>query len=217
MKYQTQPMDFSEELLIRQATQGGLDAFNQLVLHYQDVIYNHTLALLGDPNSADDATQESFIKAFQGLGGFRGGSFRGWLLQIATNSAYDIMRRFKRHPSLPLFPEDDNGDDIESPSWIADPNPSPQSTVETNEFSDSLYRTISELPSVYRNVLTLIDMQELDYSDAAEVLNIPIGTVKSRLARARDQMRKKLQKNNFDLFVRCNGRMAVAIPQYECK
>ena len=76
---------------------------------------------------------------------------------------------------------------------------------------------ISELPSAYRNVLTLIDVQELDYSSAAEVLNIPIGTVKSRLARARDQMRRKLQENNVDFFVRCHRMMTGVVPQYECK
>ena len=217
MNYQTLSNDVSEELLIKQASQGNLDAFNQLVLRYQDMIYRHALALLGDPDFADDAAQESFIKAFQGLSGYRGGSFRGWLLQITTNSAYDILRRFKRHPSLPLFPEDDHGDEVESPTWIADPNPSPHSTIEANEFSNSLYRMISELPSMYRNVLTLVDVQELDYSDAAEVLSIPIGTVKSRLARARDQMRKKLQENNVNFFIRSN-RMACAVAaQYECK
>ena len=216
MNYQTLSNDVSEELLIKQASQGNLDAFNQLVLRHQDMIYRHALALLGDPDSADDAAQESFIKAFQGLGGFRGGSFRGWLLQITTNSAYDILRRLKRHPVLPLFPEDDHGDEVESPSWIADPNLSPHSTIEANEFSNSLYRMISELPSAYRNVLTLVDVQELDYSEAAEVLSIPIGTVKSCLARARDQMRKKLQENNVTFFIRSN-RMACAVAaQYEC-
>jgi RNA polymerase sigma-70 factor (ECF subfamily) len=216
MNYQTLSNDVSEELLIKQASQGDLDAFNQLVLRHQDMIYRHALALLGDPDSADDAAQESFIKAFQGLGGFRGGSFRGWLLQITTNSAYDILRRFKRHPVLPLFPEDDHGDEVESPSWIADPNLSPHSTIEANEFSNSLYRMISELPSAYRNVLTLVDVQELDYSEAAEVLSIPIGTVKSRLARARDQMRKKLQENNVTFFIRSNRMACAVVAQYEC-
>ena len=216
MSYQTQTDLLSEELLIKQASLGDLDAFNQLVLRYQDMTYKHTLTLLGDPDSADDAAQDSFIKAFQGLKGYHGGSFRGWLLQIATNSAYDILRRIKRHPNLPLFPEDDNGDEMESPAWIADPNPLPHSKVEANEFSDNLYRMISDLPSTYRNVLTLIDVQELDYATTAEVLNIPIGTVKSRLARARDQMRRKLQEENVDFFTRCNRMVTAVRPQCEC-
>jgi len=217
MKHQTQPNLRSEELLIDKASQGDLDAFNQLVLCYQDVIYNHCLVLLGDSDAADDAAQESFIKAFQGLNGFRGGSFRAWLFQIATNSAYDILRRFRRHPILPLFPEDDLGEEVESPAWIADPNPSPHFVMEKKEFSDTLYRMISELPGTYRNVLTLVDVQELDYSTAAAVLNVPIGTVKSRLARARDQIRRKLQEDNVNFFIRCNRMVTTASPQCKCE
>jgi RNA polymerase sigma-70 factor (ECF subfamily) len=216
MKHQTQPNLRSEELLIDQASKGDLDAFNQLVLRYQDMVYNHCLALLGDIDAADDAAQESFIKAFQGLNGFRGGSFRAWLLQIATNSTFDNLRRSRRHPSLPLFPEDDHGEEVESPTWIADPNPAPHIVMEKKEFSDKLYSMIRELPSTYCNVLTLIDVQELDYSTAAEVLNIPIGTVKSRLARARDQIRRKLQEDNMDFFIRCNRMVTTASPQCEC-
>jgi len=216
LKYQVQPNLFSEELLIDQASLGDLDAFNQLVLHYQDMIYHHCLVLLGDPSSADDAAQESFIKAFQGLSGFRGGSFRNWLLRIATNSAYDFLRRIKRSQSLPLFPEDDNGDEMESPTWIVDPHQSPHFMIERNEFSDNLYRMISELPSAYRNVLTIIDVQELDYSTAAEVLGIPLGTVKSRLARAREQMRRKLQDDNVNFFIRCNSMVSTVATQCEC-
>ena len=82
----------NEETLIRLASQGDLEAFNQLVLIYQNIAYNHAYALLGDPALSDDATQESFIKAFQNMGNFRGSafSFRAWLLRIVTNSAYDI-------------------------------------------------------------------------------------------------------------------------------
>ena len=217
VSFQTQVNPVSEELLIKQASQGDLDAFNQLVLHYQDTIYNHAFVLLGDPDTAGDAAQETFIKAFQGLSGFRGGSFRSWLLQIVTNSAYDILRRFKRHPNLPLFPEDDNGEEVESPIWLADSSQSPHSAAEENEFSDNLYRMIGELPGAYRNVLTLINVQEMDYADAAEVLNVPLGTVKSRLARARDQMRRKLQENNVDFFIRCNRMAGTVTPQCECR
>ena len=189
----SQSIQFDEELLIRQAANGSLDAFNQLVLNYQNMTYNHAHALLGDSALAEDATQESFIKAFQAISGFRGGSFRGWLLRIVTNSAYDMLRRSRRHPNQPLFPEDENGEEIESAKWLADPNPSVQSTVEQNEFSKDIYKAIDELPDAYRSVLTLIDLHELDYAEAAQALKIPIGTVKSRLARARIQMKDKLK------------------------
>lgn len=185
---------FAEETLVERARKGDLDAFNQLVLAYQDMAYNHARALLGDPASAEDAAQESFIKAFQNLGAFRGGSFRGWLLRIVTNSAYDLLRRSKRRPTQPLFSEDGDGEEVESPAWIADPNASVEKTVEETEESKRLRQMLDELPDVYRSVITLVDLYELNYTEAAKALNVPIGTVKSRLARARLQMRMKLRK-----------------------
>jgi RNA polymerase sigma-70 factor, ECF subfamily len=181
-----------EVALINKAMRGDLEAFNQLVLNYQDMAYNHARALLGDPDSAEDAVQDSFIKAFQNLHGFRGGSFRGWLLRIVTNSAYDMLRRSGRRPTQPLFPEGDDGEEIESPAWLADPNASVQETVEREEESKRLYQLLDELPEVYRSVLTLIDLYELDYLEVAEALKVPIGTIKSRLARARLKMKQKV-------------------------
>lgn len=186
----------SETSWINNAAQGDLDAFNQLVLEYQSLAYNHAYALLGDPSAAEDAAQESFIRAFQNMRSFRGGSFRAWLLRIVTNAAYDFLRRAKRHPAEPLFPEDEYGQEIESPSWLADPSPSVEANVEEKEFLTGLYKILDELPEIYRSVITLVDLNELDYSEAATILKIPIGTVKSRLARARLQVKEKLQRNS---------------------
>ena len=184
-----------EEMWVRRAARGDLEAFNQLVLNFQDMAYSHARALLGDPDSAEDVVQDSFIKAFQSLNGFRGGSFRGWLLRIVTNSAYDMLRRSGRRPTQPLFPEGEDGEEIESPAWLADLNASVQETVEREEESKRLYQLLDELPEVYRSVLTLIDLYELDYLEAAEALKVPIGTIKSRLARARLRMKEKLKNN----------------------
>jgi len=182
----------NEQTLVTLASKGDLDAFNQLVLTHQNMAYHHAYSLLGDPDQAEDATQESFIKAFQAISGFRGGSFRSWLLRIVTNSAYDMLRRSRRHPTQPLFPVDEDGEEIESAAWLVDPNASIQSTVEQNELSKDIYKVLDELPTVYRSVLTLIDVHDLDYTEAAQALKVPIGTVKSRLARARLQMKEKL-------------------------
>jgi RNA polymerase sigma-70 factor, ECF subfamily len=187
---------YDEMALIGMAARGNLDAFNQLVFVYQELAYNHAYALLGDPDLAQDAAQDSFIKAFQGINGFRGGSFRGWLLKIVTNSTYDILRHSHRRPTQPLFPEDENGKEIESPTWIADPQASVETTVEHKEDIERLYQILNELPDVYRRVITLIDINELDYAEAAQMLKIPIGTVKSRLARARLQIMEKLRNNS---------------------
>lgn len=183
----------TDDVWIQQASKGDLDALNQLVLAYQNMAYRHAYALLGDPALAEDATQESFIKAFQAMDRFRGGSFRGWLLKIVTNSAYDLLRRDRKHPAQPLFPEDENGEELESPAWLFDPASSVQDAVERNDLTRELNQLLRKLPEVYRSVLLLVDVDELDYSEAAQALNVPIGTVKSRLARARLQMQRKLK------------------------
>jgi RNA polymerase sigma-70 factor, ECF subfamily len=157
----------TETILIDKAVKGDMDAFDQLILTYQDMAYNYARALLGDPAGAEDAAQESFIKAFRYIKGFRGGSFRSWLLKIVTHSAYDMLRWSSRHPTQLLFPVDEDGEDIESPPWLVDPD-------------------------VYRSVITLVDLYEIDYTEAADALKVPIGTVKSRLARARLRMKEKL-------------------------
>ena len=190
-KFNTHPS--SNDLLIRQAAAGDLEAFNALVLAYQNMVYHQAFALLGDQNTAEDAAQESFIKAFENITQFHGGSFRAWLLKIATNVAYDALRRSKRRPTQPLHTEDKDGDEIESVSWLADPGPSVSALVEQNELAREIYRALGDLPDAYRSVLTLIDLHELDYKEAAQVLRIPIGTIKSRLARARLQMKNKLK------------------------
>jgi RNA polymerase sigma-70 factor, ECF subfamily len=181
-----------EELWIVQASNGDLDAFNQLVLKHQGVAYHHALAMLNDEWLAEEVTQDSFLKAFQNVRGFRGGSFRAWLMRIVTNTAYDWLRQSARRPSQPLFPKDEHGEEVETPYWIADPNTLVEDAVERNEDHEFLYRNLDELQDIYRDIITLIDIQGFDYLEAAQALNVPVGTVKSRLARARLQMKEKL-------------------------
>jgi RNA polymerase sigma-70 factor (ECF subfamily) len=104
-----------------------------------------------------------------------------------------MLRRSKRHPTQSLYPVDEYDDEIEAPVWLADTTTSVQDTVEQSEFSKDLYRLIDELPAVYRTVLTLVDLHDFDYAEVADALNIPIGTVKSRLARARHRISEKLR------------------------
>lgn len=186
----------SEHDLIQQAQAGDIEAFNQLILRYQDGLYQYASALSGDPDLADDITQETFIKAFQNINAVQSGTFRPWLFKIATNTFRDMARRSLKHPWIALYPKDENGDEVESPSWLIDMNPSVENTVLMNEMSADLYAMLDELPEVHRTILTLIDVQEMDYIEAAEILQVPLGTVKSRLARARLQMKLKLQHNH---------------------
>ncbi len=199
----------TEETWIRLAADGDLDAFNQLVLKHQDSAYHHALAMLNDGWLAEEAVQDSFLKAFQNMNSFRGGSFRGWLMRIVTNTAYDMLRRSAKRPTQPLLPDDEDGEEIESPRWMADPNASVEGAVERDEQAQVIHHTLSELQNIYRDVLTLVDLQEFDYEEAAQALNIPIGTVKSRLARARLKARQLLSSKLGDRFSMSTSALAV--------
>jgi len=163
----------------------NLADFNELVLAHQDMIYNQAYRMLGDHPAAEDATQETFIIAYNKCNTFRGGSLAGWLLRIVTNLCLDELRRRKRSRTLPLEPVNGYGEVIESPKWLADPAESPEEAVERGDVNAALQAGINHLSPVYRSALVLVDIQELSYAEAAEVIGCPIGTVKSRLARAR--------------------------------
>jgi len=163
-----------ELALIRDARKGDLDYFNRLVLAYQDLLYHQAYCLMGESDAAEDATQNAFISAYKNLKSFRGGSFKAWLLRIVTNVCYDELRRRKRRPTTPLEPLNKEDERIESPQWLTDPAESPEEFTERSELS---------------RVVVLVDIQGLDYREASEAIGKPLGTVKSRLARARLRMR----------------------------
>ena len=149
--------------------------------------------MMGELEIAEDATQDAFISAFRNLGSYRGGSFKAWLLRIVTNLCYDELRRRKRHPTTPLEPLDSDEEEIESPQWIADPGEMPEEYTQRRELSWALQNCLESLPLDFRSVVILVDIQGMDYSEAAQVIRKPLGTVKSRLARARLRMRDCLQ------------------------
>ena len=174
-----------ETALIQEAARGDLDSFNRLVLAYQDMVYNQAYRLLGDDAEAADAAQETFLSAYNHLRSFRGGSFKAWLLRITTNTCYDELRRKKRRPTQPLEPVDEDDDEIESPTWLADPAASPEKQVEQQEVSRAIQDCLEGLPLEFRAVVVLVDLQGMDYAEASKAIGKPLGTVKSRLARAR--------------------------------
>jgi RNA polymerase sigma-70 factor (ECF subfamily) len=179
-----------DEIALIQAARGGdLDSFNRLVLAYQDLVYNQAYRMIGEEESADDATQNAFISAYNHLGSFRGGSFKAWLLRIVTNACYDELRRRKRRPTIPLEPLDDAGEEVESPSWIVDPADRPEEQVLRIELQNAIQHCLDKLPDDFRSAVVMVDVQGLDYSEAAESIGTPIGTIKSRLARARLRLR----------------------------
>src|SRR5512138_2830420 len=182
-----------EQALIHDAQEGNLDAFNTLILYYQDSIYNTALRILGDEDLAADATQEAFISAFKSISTFRGGSFKAWLMRTVTNACYDELRRQKRKPTTPLEPETEDGEEMDSPRWLADPNMTPAEQSEADELEHAIQHCLDTLPVEFRTVVVLADLQGLDYSDVAVAVRAPLGTIKSRLARARLRLRECLQ------------------------
>lgn len=182
-----------EGALIQDALDGDLNAFNTLVLHYQDLAYNIAYRVMGEHAAADDAAQEAFISAYQKLGQYRGGSFKSWLLRIVTNNCYDELRRRQRQPVTPLKPELPGGEVLEDPYWIEDESASPEEQTEQAELQTAIQNCINTLDRKFKIILVLVDVEGMDYQAAAEVAGMPIGTVKSRLARARERVQNCLQ------------------------
>jgi len=185
------PMD--EQALIQEAQNGSLDAFNTLILHYQDSVFNTAVRILGDEDLAADAAQEAFISAFKSLSSFRGGSFKAWLMRTVTNACYDELRRQKRRPTTPLEPDTEDGDEMDSPRWLADPNMTPDQEAEANELEHAIQHCLENLPLEFKTVVVMADIQGMDYAEVATSIRVPLGTIKSRLARARLRLRECLQ------------------------
>jgi RNA polymerase sigma-70 factor (ECF subfamily) len=179
--------------LIMLAKEGDLNSFNQLVLIYQDQVYNQAYRVMGEHNSAEDATQEAFISAFRKMHTFRGGSFRAWIFRIVTNACYDELRKRKRRPTTPLEPLNDNMEEIESPKWMMDTKELPEDSAQRAELAKAIQSCIDQLSDDFRMVVILVDIQGFNYQEASDVLNKPLGTIKSRLARARNNLRTCLQ------------------------
>jgi RNA polymerase sigma-70 factor (ECF subfamily) len=183
-----------ELTLIRAAQRGDLEAFNQLVLLYQDFLFRIALNILRDEDAAADAVQQALISAFRYLQAFRGGSFRSWLSRIVVNASYDGLRRNARSRTLPLELLNQDDEEMEPAAWLADPSPSPEAQVENSDLLNAIQASLQDLPEQYRLALTLVDVEGLSYEQAAAALNVPKGTIKSRLARARNSLRTTLQR-----------------------
>jgi len=182
-----------ETALINSAQQGDLDAFNTIILHYQDTVFNTALRILGDEDQAQDAAQEAFISAFQSIKSFRGGSFKAWIMRTVTNACYDELRRQKRRPTTPLEPETSDGEEIDSPKWLEDKSMTPAQKAEADELEHAIQHCLDALPNEFRSVVVLADIQGMDYSEVATSARVPLGTIKSRLARARLRLRECLR------------------------
>ena len=181
-----------EAALIQSARKGSLDAFNTLVLTYQHQVYNLAYRIMGEEAAASDATQEAFISAYKNLKSFRGGSFKSWLLRIVTNACYDDLRRRKRRPATSLD-ELTDGEDGEAEFDVPTPEDGPETIAQRHELAGLIQQGITTLPDDQRIVLVLSDVQGMSYEEIASITNSNLGTVKSRLSRARAKLREYLQ------------------------
>jgi len=186
-------MKTTENSLIISAQHGDMDAFNALILSHQDMLYRVALRIVHDEFIAEDAMQEAMTHAFRHFRSFRGGNFKSWLARVTVNACYDELRRGKRHNGIPLEAFTSEGDEVESPDWMRDPATSPEERAEVSELKSAMQDCIKALVPDYRLIVILVDMEGMSYEEAAYVAHVPVGTVKSRLARARMQLRKSLQ------------------------
>lgn len=184
---------FSDQSLISLIKSGDKEAFNILVKRYEKKVLNILYLQLGNIPDLEDLAQEVFIKVFKNLNRFRGeAKFSTWIYRITINVAYDYKRKFKEGYSLDEPIGEDTEDTFEK--VISSEEEDPLSIVEKEDIKKKLHKLIKELPKEYQEVLILREYEGLSYEEISEILRCPIGTVESRLYRARKELKEKLLK-----------------------
>jgi RNA polymerase sigma-70 factor (ECF subfamily) len=176
-----------EETLIAQSREGDLDSFNALVEMYQNQVFAVALRMVRDAALAEDLAQDAFISAYRNLNQYRGGSFKSWLMRIVRNATLDSLRKTQRRPTDSL---DENMVAFES--QLVSDEPTPDDVAENAELGDHIKEVMADLHPDQKMALVLIDIEGYSYEDAATAMSVSIGTVKSRLSRARGRMREGL-------------------------
>ncbi len=176
--------------LIRAAAGGSTQAFSSLVEQYQKQVYNLCLRMVKDPNDAADLSQETFFNIWKGLPRFQfNSSFSTWVYRLASNVCLDFLRSKKRRNIVSVtFSQEDN----EKQPELLDPADGPEALTIQADNLRRITAALNELDEEYRLALTLRAVQQFSYSEISQIMGIKEGTVKSRIARAREQMRKKL-------------------------
>jgi RNA polymerase sigma-70 factor, ECF subfamily len=181
-----------EQQLIARARDGDLESFNQIVDRYQGLVYRVCLRVLRDQGRAEDATQDTFIKAYSALDQYHGGSLKSWLMRIATNRCYDIIRSERRRPAASLEAEP-----VESePTWSVEPiTENPDSYADRSQLSAYLERALGQLSDEQRLAVVLYDINGYSYEEIAGITDASLGTVKSRISRGRVRLREILRQD----------------------
>ena len=181
----------TEQELVTRAKAGDQNAFEQLMLDNQNRVYSLALRMVNDREEAADLAQEAFLKAWRGLPSFQGdSSFATWVYRLTTNLCIDFLRRRKRRQGVePAFSLDDPDDGWAEP---ADLSQDPQRHLERKELHRALERAMAALPDHYRQVIVMRELSQLSYQEIGQALDLDPGTVKSRIARARQALQKRL-------------------------
>ena len=176
-----------EAQIVRRVLEGDVNAFEDLVTEHEKGVYAIAQRMTGNAEDAADMTQETFIKAYNSLSSFRGDSkFSVWLYRIATNVCLDFLRSRSRKPTVSLSVEDDDGEETQMD--IADESQSPERLLERGLTRDAVRRGLNALSPEYRQILLLREIQGLSYEEISDVLTLEVGTVKSRIFRARKRL-----------------------------
>jgi len=186
----------SEDLsLVHALREGSERAYELLLLRFQQPVYNLALRLLNDPSDASDVVQEVFLKIFRNVGHFRGqSSLKTWIFRIAINEAHNQRRWFFRHRNREVGIEEDQDDSRSRVNTLADSTPSPFDYVLDQERQAMIEAALTRINPTFRSAVVLRDITDLSYEEVADILQISLGTVKSRILRGREALRQELEK-----------------------
>ncbi|MFC1950933.1 RNA polymerase sigma factor [Chloroflexota bacterium] len=174
-----------EKEAIAKSRSGDVNSFNWLVVTYERQVYNLALSMLGNAHDAEDATQDAFVSAYRSIRRFKSSGFKQWICRIAANACIDKMRYRKRHPASSI-----DNNPIDPPSNV--PSEQPEEYALRMELRSLIDSKLALLPAELRLSVVLVDVQGMSYDEAAQVMGCALGTVKSRISRGRQQMRKLL-------------------------
>lgn len=179
--------DLPDRDLVRRCQEGSADAFNELVLRHQDRVYTAVRRYCGDAEDAADVTQRAFINAYRKIDSFQGdAAFSTWIYRIAFNQAISLRRERKR-PAVSIYAKDDQT--VVEPAETRDPGEG----MERSETQDKVQQALEQLEEADRQIIILKDLQDHSYDEIAVILDVPKGTVRSRLHRARMELKEKLK------------------------
>ncbi len=189
-----QQVDADATDLLRRARNGDARAFEQLARQAEAGLYRHVLRIVGAQHDAEDVVQDALVSVWRSLSAFQGGSFRAWVFRIATNRAIDIIRARRRRGELPLEPF---GDEEVEWSEPADPGPDPVQLASESETLAAVEEALRDIPAEQRAALLLRDREGFSYDEIAQIMAVEIGTVKSRIHRARVAVRNELVRRGW--------------------